>query len=110
MFSGSVDLPLRDAVNPAARNPFRQGEIFPWRQSLRGGRVFRHPRPATCSRSEVSIHERLAYMGLEETVAGLSCKSDKHVCLFITFGKRIPSLGKQVLNLLGPHVEVRSFK
>ena len=110
MFSGALTPPIGRGDNPTAGTRSVKERFFLGGQSPWGGRVFRHPRPATCSRSEVSIHERLAYMGLEETVAGLSCKSDKHVCLFITFGKRIPSLGEHVLNFLGPHVEVRSFK
>ena len=73
--------------------------------------MFRHPRPATCSRSEGFIRELLLIWDRMLTVAGLSCKSDKHVCLFVPFGKRIPSFGGTCLEApLGPRVEARSFK
>ena len=110
MFSGALTPPIGRGDNPTAGTRSAKERFF------LGGKVcgvavfLRHPRPVTCNRSEVFIRERLAYMGSDVDCAGLSCKSDKHVCLFITFGKRIPCLGEHVLNFHGPHVEVRSFK
>ena len=110
MLSGSVDLPLRDAASPTARTRSAKERFFLGGKVCGVAMFLRHPRPATCSRSEVFIRELLLIWDRMLTVAGLSCKFDKHVCLFITFGRRIPSLGKHILNLLGPHVEVRPFK
>ena len=55
--SWSVDSPHRDAVNPAAGTRSAKERFF-LGGKVRGVAMFlRHPRPATCSRSEVFIRE-----------------------------------------------------
>ena len=109
MSSGALTPPIGRGDNPTAGTRSVKERFFLAAKSG-GWQSVRHPRPATCSRSKVFIRELLLIWDRMLTVAGLSCKFDKHVCLFMPFSRRIPSLGKRILNLLGPHVEVRPFK